>query len=371
MSSQGRFDTPLLVLTLILVVVGLLMVSSASATGLKKEGANPSTYVIKEFVQIGIGLFALLLAIHLDYRFWFRFLTPLLAILTGFLVYLLVRGVPTGGSALTASRWVDLGPASFQPSVGVAFLTVLLWAKAATRGTEQGQNRTFFPYIPTFLVTCVFALLIYKEPDLGTAVILVVTAFVMMFLAGAPFLPMAGFSAVVGCFGLLSMLSTPWRRERLAAWINPWDHADGAGYQIVHSLFAFARGGLTGVGLAQGKEKALYLPECHTDFIFAVVGEEFGLLGSLSVLALFGLFLWRGFTIASRQRESLAYYTAMGITSLFCIQTTINLMVVTNLLPTKGLTLPFLSYGGTSMVFSLWAVGILLQLSQRGREAAR
>jgi cell division protein FtsW len=228
-------------------------------------------------------------------------------------------------------------------------------------GEEGSLKRTFLPCV---IVTGVLAVLIVREPDLGTAIMLAVVCIVLLYTAGARLLHLglAVAPALVGVIGLLVFV--PWRLRRLAAFLDPWADAQGKGFQVVQSLIAVGSGGVNGLGFAQGKQKMFFLPFAHSDFIFAVIGEELGLFGALAVVAVFGLFLWRGVRASLRAPDRFGMLLGIGIVTSIVAQALFNISVVLSLVPTKGIPLPFISYGGSSLVPTLFAVGVLLNISQ-------
>jgi cell division protein FtsW len=260
-------------------------------------------------------------------------------------------------------RWLRLGPLSFQPSelAKLALILFLAWY-VETRGKLVQEWRGLLPPV---LITLIMAGMIAAQPDLGTAIACFLIACTMLFVAGARlryFLYPLACSPVVFYF---LVWRVRWRRERILAFLNPFEDPQGRGFHIIQSLIAVGTGGLAGKGLMEGKQKLFYLPEPHTDFIYAVTAEELGLLGSLAILLLFGLFCYRGIRAAILSRDPFARFLATGITSMVVIQALFNISVVLGLLPTKGIPLPFISYGGSSLFMTLVAVGILLNITRQ------
>jgi cell division protein FtsW len=263
-------------------------------------------------------------------------------------------------------RWIRVGGLSFQPAE-LAKLTVILFLAYHLERKADRINDFFSVIFPAVLLMGWFAFLIYNQPDLGSAAMLVVIGTVMLFLAGVRL----RYFATLAVLGLpllyQGVMTVAYRRERIEAFLNPWSDARGAGYQIIQSLIAVGTGGLTGVGLMEGRQKLFYLPYPYNDFIFAVIGEELGLVGAvLFVLTPFVLFLWRGVRAAWNAPDSFGMYLAAGLTLVVVLQALINMSVVLGLLPTKGIALPLISAGGSSLVLSLLAVGLLLNVSQHG-----
>jgi cell division protein FtsW len=268
-----------------------------------------------------------------------------------------------------AKRWLPLGPAAFQPSE-LAKLALLVWAAATL--SRKGAPRTLAElWRPLGLLTCVFCGLILLEPDLGTTIALVLMLAGMLVVAGVPSRTLAAAGGIAVSAGLAAIWIEPYRRARVLSFLDPWQDAQGAGFQNVQAIIGIGSGGLTGEGLGHGIQKINYLPEAHTDMIFAIVGEELGLLGTTAVIAAFAAFAFAGFTVALRCRDPFGKLLAAGITSLVCGQAAVNLAAVLGIAPLTGIPLPFVSYGGSSLVVLLGAVGILLNIAVDERAPQR
>jgi cell division protein FtsW len=278
----------------------------------------------------------------------------------------LVIGSRAGG----AIRWFRLGPLSFQPAEVAKFALVAYLASLLARKAER-VKQLWVGFVPPLIVTGVMIALLLKQPDLGTAAIFGVVALAMLFVAGTrtSYIILAILLAAPVAWRFI--VGTPWRMRRMIAFVDPWAHRQEAGYQTVESQISLGSGGLLGMGLGAGKQKLFFLPEAHTDFVLAVVGEELGFAGVVLVLGLFGVLIWRGFVAAARARDVFGSYLAFGLTCTFGLQALINMAVVMGLLPTKGLTLPFVSYGGSSLIVSLFAAGVLVNISARNPEPRR
>jgi cell division protein FtsW len=363
MARKLQADEWLFAVTVGLALFGVVMVYSASAPVAAEQNGTPYHYVIRQGIWTICGFGALLFGLRLDYsvlrRGWLAY--GLLA-----LTVLLLLAVFAFPRINGAHRWIRFGGLmSFQPSelakltLGI-FLARLLERRA---GEEQQLWQTF---VPCMLVTGVLAGLVVLEPDLGTAMMLGVIGLTLLFTAGARLkhIGLMLAPALVGIVGLI--VFSPWRVKRIMAFLDPWADAQGTGFQVVQSLMAVGSGGVHGLGFAQGKQKLFFLPFAHSDFIFAVVGEELGLVGALILLGAFGLFLWRGVRAARRAPDRFGMLLGLGIVTGIVAQALFNLSVVLALVPTKGIPLPFISYGGTSTVFTLFAVGVLLNISQQG-----
>ncbi|HVF44256.1 MAG TPA: putative lipid II flippase FtsW [Pyrinomonadaceae bacterium] len=345
-----------------LALFGVIMVYSASAIVATGEKHPQYFYAVRQGIWTLIGLGAMWYGMKFDYR---QLRSPLIA--HGLLVTALVLLVavfafpPING----ARRWIRAaGVFSMQPSeISKLALAIFLARFLERRAGEEGSFwRTF---VPCVALTGLLALLVVAEPDLGTAMMLAVVCAVVLFTAGARLkhMAIAAAPALVGVVGLLVFV--PFRMRRMTAFLDPWADPQGTSYQVVQSLLAVGSGGVDGLGFTQGRQKMFFLPFAHSDFIFAVVGEELGLLGGLAVIALFGLLLWRGMRAAMRAPDRFGMLLGVGIVTGIVAQALFNMSVVLALLPTKGIPLPFISYGGSSLVPTLFAVGILLNISQQ------
>jgi cell division protein FtsW len=361
MARKLQADKWLFAATAGLALFGVVMVYSASAVMAAQEKEHTQYYyVIKQGVWTGIGFLAMLAAMHFDYaRLRNRRVVYGLLLLTG-LALVAVFAFPRVNGA---HRWIKLAGFSAQPSE-VAKLGVIIFL-AYFLEKRAGEERSFWrTFVPCIGVTGLFALLIVAEPDLGTALMLAVVCAVMTFTAGVRLLHlgMAAAPALVGVAGLL--IFVPWRLQRMITFLDPWKDARNSGFQVVQSLISIGSGGMNGLGFAQGKQKLFFLPFAHSDFIFAVVGEELGLLGALTVVAVFAVFLWRGMRAALRAPDRFGMLLGLGLVTSIVAQALFNISVVLSLVPTKGIPLPFISYGGSSLVPTLVAAGLLLNLSQ-------
>lgn len=366
----GRFDAvayrrpdPWLWLpAVMLVMLGTLMVLNTTYfLGLERTG-DAFHYFKMHLVHIAVGLVALTLLSQFSLTGLRRIAIPLSVIAAAMLVAVWVPGlgVVRGG----ARRWLRVGPFLTEPSELVKFAMVFFLADFL--GKRQEQMREFKTgVLSAVLIIGPIALIVLKQPDFGTTVMIAVLLFTMMFAAGARPSHLAGLGACAFGGFIFQALAKPYRMRRLTAFLDPWQTARGAGFQLVQSLIALGAGGSFGVGLGAGRQKMFYLPEAHTDFVFAVVGEEFGVLGAVIVLALFAIILFRGMRIAHEEPDPFASLLGVGLTTLLTLQAIINVAVVIGMIPTKGLPLPFLSYGGTAMVTAMAALGVLLALGRR------
>jgi cell division protein FtsW len=364
--AQGP-DLVLVAMVLALTGFGIVMVFSAGAVFAAKTYGDWTYFLKREALYAGAGLLAFLVSSRLDYSVYRKITYPLL-----FLSVVLLAAVLKLGPAINgAVRWFRLGPLSFQPSELAKFALALYLAVLLARKAEKVRDFSM-GFLPPLLMTGIFLGLLLKQPDLGTAVIMGITALGLLFVAGTRtsyILLSVLVAAPVGWKVFITGES--WRMKRLLAFLYPWQYRRNTGYQLYESLISVGSGGVWGQGLGQGHQKLFFLPEAHTDFILAVVGEELGLLGVLAVLICFSVLVWRGLRASWRARDPYGCYLAFGISCLFGLQTVVNMCVVLGLLPTKGLPLPFVSYGGTALVMSLFMAGVLVNISARAPEPSR
>ena len=360
-------DGVVLAIVGILALLGLVMVFSASAV-LASNRYHDSMYFLKRQVAwLGLGFLLLHLASRFDYTLWRKLTVPLLGVT--FALLLLVMFPSFGVMAKGATRWLKFGPISMQPAE-MAKLVLVIYLAAYLTKKEGRLNNLWSGFVPPFLVVGAVAVLILRQPDLGTVVMVGMVTFGMMFLGGARLTHLLSMILLAVPIAVALIWGSQYRRQRLMTFLTPWEDPLNAGFQVTQSFLAFGSGGAFGVGLGEGKQKLFFLPEAHTDFVLALVGEELGLVGAAGVMALFAVLVLRGFWIAGRARKPFGRHLAHGITLLIGLQALINAGVVTGLLPTKGMTLPLVSYGGSSLVVTLLAVGILLSVS-RDRQGGR
>ncbi|MGH7815306.1 MAG: putative lipid II flippase FtsW [Candidatus Binataceae bacterium] len=346
----------------ILLVLGLMMVLNTTYfLGLERTG-DAFHFFKLHLIHIAVGLVVLIPLSQFSLTGLRRIAKPLFFISAAMLILIYVPGL--GAMRGGARRWLKLGPLMIEPSDLVKFALVFFLADFLSRRQERIKSFAHGP-LAVFLIAGPVALLILKQPDFGSTVMIALILFAMLFAAGArgSHLAMAGggAAAILG----VQAVAKSYRMKRLTAFLDPWAVARGAGFQLIQSFIALGEGGEWGVGLGAGRQKMFYLPESHTDFIFAVIGEEFGLIGAGVVIALFLTILFRGMRIAHDEPDPFASLLAAGLTCLLSIQALINIAVVIGLIPTKGLPLPFLSYGGTSIVMAMATLGALLALARR------
>jgi cell division protein FtsW len=361
MARKLKPDRILFFVTLVLVGFGIAMVFSSSAIVAKEKFGDPNYFSFKQLIFAALGLAVMFVVMKVDYHTYKRPAVVFSAL--GVVVALLVVVFFLAAAANT-HRWIQLAGFSIQPSE-LAKLALIFFLAYFLERRKGSVNDLKFTLIPVAVIVAILAGLIVLQPDLGTAISLLVISFVLLFVAGLDLRWIAA-SAIfaIPTFYLL-VFRVKYRRDRILAFMNPWEEPLGRGFQIIQSLLSVASGGVAGLGFMEGKQKLFYLPEAHTDFIFAVVGEELGMIGTCALLLLFSIFLWRGVRTSLRAPDLFGFYLGLGITMMVCVQAFINMSVVLGLLPTKGIPLPFLSYGGSSFVVMLAAVGILLNVSQQ------
>jgi cell division protein FtsW len=364
MLKRYQIDEWLFAASVGLALFGVAMVYSASAAIAAHENGTAYHYVLKQGMWTMIGFAAMFLAMQFDYRLLNQRRVVYGLLLLSIVLLLLVFAFSAVNGA---RRWIRLPGLSIQPSELSKFSLIIFLAYFLER--RINQERSFlFTFVPCMVVTGILAVLVVAEPDLGTAMMLAFISLALCFVAGVrlSFLAMALAPALAAIVGLL--LFVPFRFQRLVAFLDPWEDPLGRSYQVVQSLIAVGSGGLYGLGFAEGKQKLLFLPFAHSDFIFAIVGEELGLLGALSILAIFTLFLYRGIVVALNAPDRFGTLLSLGIVLSIIAQALFNISVVLSLVPTKGIPLPFISYGGSSLVPTLFAIGIVLNISQRRGE---
>jgi cell division protein FtsW len=361
--SEVGVDRVLVGTALALAAFGMVMVFSAGAVFAAKRYGDATYFLKREAIYAVLGVGALSLATRIDYSIYRRFAYPLLFVSLGTLALVLQIGSRAGG----AIRWFRLGPLSFQPSELAKLALCVYLASLLARKAEK--VRVFsVGFLPPLLVTGLMMGLLLKQPDLGTAAIFGAVALGLLFVAGTRTSYIILALLVAAPAGWKFIVSTPFRMRRMLAFLDPWAFRRDVGYQITESLISVGSGGVTGLGLGDGRQKLFFLPEAHTDFILSIIGEELGLLGVLAVITGFVLLVWRGLRAAFRARDAFGTYLAFGITAMFGLQALVNIGVVLGSLPTKGLPLPFISYGGTSLLMSLFMAGVLANISARNPE---
>lgn len=363
--TKGRAETrpgdrTLLLIVLVLGLLGLVMVYSASGILAAKTHQDSIYFLKKQLLWMGLGLslFAVASRVEIDrFRAW---IFPMICFIFVLLIGVLLFGAEINGSR----RWLRLGPVTFQPSELAKLFTVIYLSHYIAK---RGERLSDFSegLAPALVMIGLFAALILVEPDLGSAAIIILISILLLFLGGVPLRHLLPIGLAMIPLFLYWILKTPYRRERVMTYLNPWGDPGAAGFQIIQSYLALGSGGTVGLGLGEGRQKLFFLPEPHTDFIFAVIGEELGLLGTFVVLFLFVWLLWKGTRIALAAEEPFTRMLAIGTTLLLTLPAFMNMGVVTGLLPTKGLPLPFVSYGGSSLLVNWAALGLLFNVSRQ------
>jgi cell division protein FtsW len=359
---MGKYDKWLLLVTILLTGFGALMIYSCTSVitpGYAKKGVTEFYYFKRHMFTILIGFLFLFFSFKLELSFLKRAAIPLLILSLVLLVLVFLPGI--GVSAGGARRWIQLWPSTFQPSELVKLSMVIFLARYLS--LPDYRTDSFASFIKPILIMLVFQAAILKQPDFGAAMSLTVLTFAMLFLSGTRLRYLASLS-VFAVPVVIMLAMEPYRLRRITSFLNPWDDAQKSGFQLIQSFIALGSGGLTGVGLGSSIQKLSYLPESHTDFIFSIIGEEFGFIGVVAVIALFLVLFMRGIEIANRTKDRFVHYLAIGLSMMISLQALINFAVATGLVPTKGLPLPFISYGGSSLLVNMSAVGILLNISK-------
>ena len=366
----GGADKAVIVLVVLLILIGLTAVYSSTSVvppspqKADEAAASPGqfmdqfNYLKKQAFTVLIGLVAMLAAYKIPLRYLRKLAIPLLIIsMVGLLLVFSGMGITAGG----ARRWLRLWPSSFQPSelVKLAMVIFLAWFMS----TAIYDREKFFHFLIPIGVMALFQAIFMMQPDFGATMSMAILTVAMLFLSGSR-LRYICYLALAALPAVFYMVMEPYRLKRIVTFLDPWKDPQGAGFQLTQSFIAFGSGGLQGIGLGESKQKLAFLPEVHTDFIFSLIGEELGFIGAAVVVMLFLLLFFRGFAIARKMEDPFAYYLASGIALMIAVQALVNFAVVTGLAPTKGLPLPFISYGGSSLVVNLTAMGLLLNISK-------
>lgn len=363
MTKNRHFDHILLFVVVALMGLGLIMVYSASSVTSLATMSDGLHYFKRQLMWVVVGLLAMMGFSNLPYRNLERLAVPLLGLAIFLLILVLVPGVARdiGG----AKRWLRFGGFGFQPSELAKLCFVIYLAHSISARQDRIKSLTH-GLLPDLAITGILFILIYKEPNLSTAALIGFTYVVLYFLGNGSLLNIAGLAASGVVLVVSLIFQAGYRMRRFYAFLDPWENAKTSGYHIIQSLVAIGSGGFWGMGLGQSRQKFFILPERHTDFIFAIICEELGLLGGVVVLTMFLILIWRGIYIAARAPDNFGFLLAAGITAIIGLQVLVNIGVVLSLLPTTGITLPFISYGGSSLLFLAVGIGILLNISRYG-----
>lgn len=360
-NEQKRLpDLTLVTVVLLLLIVGLVMVYSSSHIWAEYKYEDSFFFVKRQLLFTSVGIVFMFFIYFIHYTVWKKYVYIILLFCFSLLVLVLIPGVGIvrGG----AQSWIGVGAFSIQPSEFIKLGLILYLSSYLTDNKKEITTFKKGFAIPIIFVFIVFAC-IMLQPDFGTGVVLVATCVLMIFISGARFI----YFIYLGMLGIIGftflILSAPYRISRITSYLNPWDDPLGDGFQIIQSLYAIGPGKLMGVGFGNSLQKYFYLPEPQTDFIFAIIGEEFGFLGATIVISLFVILCWRGIRVALHAPDSFGRYIAFGIITMITVQVMINISVVIGLIPVTGITLPFLSYGGSSLTLTLCSIGVLLNIS--------
>jgi len=361
LARKREYDFWLLFTVLLLLALGTIMVFSASSYNALNYMGNKYHYLIRQLLWVSIGIVSMLIFSRLDYR-RIALSSPVLLIISTVLL-ILVRIPGIGSKVNGAWRWFNLGPMSFQPSEFTKIAMILFLSLSLSKNSHK-LKRFFTGLLPYLIIVGITDALLYLEPHMSAIILITLVSIVILFCAGARIwhFILLGVPALIG--GWFLIISDEYRVQRILSFLDPFKYPQDSGYQIINSLYAIASGSVFGRGLGKSLQKYLYLPEPHNDFIFSVLAEELGFIGALTVIVLFMLFIWRGLKISMNAPDMLGSLIAAGITSLVALEVIINIAVVTSTIPATGMPLPFFSYGGTSMVFLLTSIGILLNISR-------
>ncbi|MCA9675778.1 MAG: putative lipid II flippase FtsW [Kofleriaceae bacterium] len=362
---ERPYDLWLLGTVLAMLSLGTVEIYASTASAAFDKYGDPTYFLKRQIVFLGLGGFAMWIGATFDYRRLYRLTYPLLLLALGLLAA--VQAMPAINGA---RRWILLGPLSFQP-VELAKLALITYLAYSLRRKEERVKSFTVGFVPHLVVCSLMMGLLLMQPDLGSSIILGVTTLAMLFVAGAriSYIVLAVLAAAPVAYQLV--VGTPWRMQRFMAYFNPEAFSSREAYQFLQARLAIGSGGLTGVGLGESRQSLGYMPEGHNDFILAPIGEELGFIGVAIVLVLFTILLWRGVRAALGARDIFGGYLAFGVTMMFALQALLNVGVVLGVVPNKGITLPLVSYGGTSLVFTMFLIGLLLNVGRRPLFAPR
>ena len=358
---KNPIDFTLLITILLLLSLGLIMVLSASSPSALSESGNSYSYFYKQAIFAGAGLFMMWVISNIDYRFYQKYYK-----LVYIIAFISLLAVPLIGREVNgAKRWIYITDSlSLQPSEVVKLLMIIFYATILVKDRDELEkySKGFIKHL-AILIPIIALLLI--EPHFSASMVIIGIVSIMMIVAGTKFWHFLATGAVLGVPGIIALIALePYRLKRVITFLDPWKDSTGSGWQVIQSLYAIGSGGLFGVGLGESKQKYLYIPEPHNDFIFSILGEELGFIGCAIVIILFGIFIWRGILIAMKSPDMFGSLVAIGITTQIAIQVIINIAVVTSSMPATGMPLPFFSYGGSSLFILLCEMGILLNISK-------
>lgn len=345
----------------ILISIGVVMIYSSSGIYALEVMRNSSHFLIRHLMFLVIGSVCMFTVMLMDYRILQKWAKPIMLVVIILLVLVLIPGI--GKVSSGARRWFNLGPINFQPSEMAKVVLIIFMADYLSRKQHciRSLRRGF---LPAMMVMGLLCILIMKQPDMGNTVLVFSITMSMLFVAGARIRHLVSVFLPAIPLAVFLVLIEPYRMRRIVAFMNPWEDPQGAGFQLSQSQIALGSGGFWGVGLGKSEQKLLYLPAAHTDFIFSIIGEELGFLGALAVIFLFALFIWHVMRVLKQTVDPFGYYLCFGILIMLSIQVVVNFGVSIGALPTKGLPLPFISYGGSALIFNMIAVGLILNISR-------
>ena len=359
--QHNTFSPELIMVSAVLLLtgIGIVMVYSASsALALKRYGTD-LYFVKKQAFFTLIGIIVMIMCRYFPYRYYRNITYP--ALILSFILLIAVHVSGLGYTAGGARRWISFGIVSFQPSELARFAMILYLAYSMDKKINRIKEFSI-GFLPHVIILSAFICLIIIQPDFGSVVILGAITWMMLFIGGVRIVYLLSSLALLLPIGYFFMINAEYRVRRWLSFMDPWQYKAGEGYQIVHSLMAFGTGGIWGSGIGKGYQKLFYLPEPHTDFIFSVIGEEFGLIGICAIIFLYALILWKGISIAKNATDNFGAFIAIGLTIAIGIEVFINMGVTLGIMPSKGLPLPFISYGGTSLLLSMASIGILMNI---------
>ncbi len=364
MKKLEGYDMIILMMVVILTCFGVVMVYSASSVMAAKKFNDGFYFLKRQGLYAILGFAVMAFAMQIDYHTWRRFAVPILLGCLCLLILVFIPGI--GGTAKGASRWIRLPGFNFQPSE-MAKVALIIYMAYSLDKKQEKLKEFMAGFLPYMVILAILLAILLKQHDMGAALTMGTVALVMLFAAGTRPRFILGMGVLAVPFAWYLVVTEAYRMRRITAFLDPWQDPTNSGFQIIQSWIAFGTGGIFGQGLGEGKQKLFYLPEAHTDFILSVVGEELGFIGVLVIASMFLLLLQRSIRVALGAEDNFGRFLAFGIAILLGMEAFINMGVVTGMLPTKGLALPFISYGGSSLIISLFAIGLLLNVSSHTR----
>lgn len=359
LNTHKKMDNSFLIIVLSLLCYGLIMVFSASSASAHHEYGDALYFIKRQLIWSTIGVFAMLLVSRISYKTVYKYALQLMVVSIILLILVPFIGIEVKG----AKRWLGFGSVSFQPSELAKFAIIAFLARSLSVNHDALKTfgKGFMPYI---CIIGLMALLVFIEPHLSGAIVIALVGFIILWAAGAKVSHFMIIGGPILLIAVIAMISAPYRMARVTTFFNPFEDTTGASYQIIQSLYAIGSGGFFGVGLGQSRQKYLYLPEAQNDFIFSIICEELGFMGALLVVVLFVVLIFKGIKIAMNAPDKFSRYLVIGIIGLIAIQVVVNIAVVTSSIPATGMPLPFFSYGGSSLVFILAEMGVVLSVSR-------